>query len=81
MCRIVGNYMDFPPGGVPVRVAAAVYGKPAGFVVDGIRQGWLPVGHARPGGTDVYISPRKLWEDTGFLYQGQTPEEITGETE
>lgn len=69
---------DFLPGGVPVRVAAAVYGKAPCFVQEGIRAGWLPIGHIKPGDQrdNFYISPLKLWEDTGFVYTGQTVEEI-----
>lgn len=69
---------EFFPGGVPVRIAAAVYGKHSCFVQEGIRAGWLPIGHMKPGNQrdSFYISPRKLWEDTGFIYTGQTVEEI-----
>lgn len=68
----------FLPGGVPVRVAAAVYGKAPYFVHEGIRAGWLPIGHCKPGEQkdNFYISPKKLWEDTGFIYTGQSVEEI-----
>ena len=69
---------EFPPGGVPVAVAAEVYGKAATYVQEGIRAGWLPIGHMKPGEQrdNFYISPLKLWEDTGFLYTGQTVAEI-----
>lgn len=69
---------EFIPGGVPVKVAAAVYGKAPYFVHEGIRAGWLPIGHCKPGEQkdNFYISPKKLWEDTGFLYTGQSVEEI-----
>lgn len=68
----------FMPGGVPVRVAAAVYGKAPYFIHEGIRAGWLPIGHCKPGEQkdSFYISPKKLWEDTGFIYTGQTVEEV-----
>lgn len=69
---------EFPPGGVPVKVAAAVYGKAPCFIHEGIRAGWLPIGHMKPGEQkdNFYISPLKLWEDTGFAYTGQSVEEI-----
>lgn len=69
---------EFPPGGVPVKVAAAVYGKAPYFVQEGIRAGWLPIGHMKPGEQkdNFYISPLKLWQDTGFEYKGQSVEEI-----
>lgn len=69
---------EFKPGGVPVKVAAAVYGKADCFVHEGIRAGWLPIGHCKPGDSrdNFYISPYKLWQDTGFVYTGQTKEEV-----
>lgn len=69
---------EFLPGGVPVKVAAAVYGKAPYFIHEGIRAGWLPIGHCKPGEQkdNFYISPKKLWEDTGFIYTGQSVEEI-----
>lgn len=69
---------DFMPGGVPVKVAAAVYGKAPCFIHEGIRAGWLPIGHVKPGEQkdNFYISPLKLWKDTGFIYMGQSVEEI-----
>ena len=69
---------QFLPGGVPLAVAAAVYGKDPCFIREGIRVGWLPIGHCKPGEQrdSFYISPYKLWQDTGFAYTGQKPEEI-----
>lgn len=69
---------EFKPGGVPVKVAAAVYGKAPCYIHEGIRAGWLPIGHVKPGDQrdNFYISPLKLWEDTGFAYTGQTVKEI-----
>lgn len=69
---------QFLPGGVPLSVAAAVYGKDHCFIREGIRAGWLPIGHCKPGEQrdNFYISPYKLWQDTGFVYTGQKPEEI-----
>lgn len=69
---------EFAPGGVPVKVAAAVYGKAPYFIHEGIRAGWLPIGHVKPGDQkdNFYISPLKLWQDTGFIYKGQSVEEI-----
>ena len=68
----------FLPGGVPVKVAAAVYGKAPYFIHEGIRAGWLPIGHCKPGEQkdNFYISPKKLWEDTGFIYTGQSVKEV-----
>ena len=76
----------FSPGSVPVAVAASVYGKDANWVRIGIVAGWLPIGYATRNGeriTDVeemdvkygrinyYISPKKLYEDTGYVWKGE----------
>lgn len=69
-----GVYPTFDvQGGVPVNVAAKVFGKAPVWVIEGIRNGLLPIGNVT--GTDkranVYISPKLLWEYTGFLYKGE----------
>lgn len=71
---------------VPVGIAAKVYGKDPCWVRSGIIVGWLPIGYATRNGkliTDIgemnskkgrinyYISPKKLYEDTGFLWKGE----------
>lgn len=71
--------------GVPVSVAAKVYGKDPCWVRAGIIAGWLPIGRAtrhgklvtnvsemnsRLGRIDYYISPKLLYEDTGFEWNG-----------
>lgn len=73
-------------GSVPVLVAAKVYGKDPSWVRAGIISGWLPIGHATRNGkliTNVndinssygrinyYISPKKLYEETGYLWKGE----------
>ena len=70
-------------GSVPVAVAAKVYGKDACWVRAGIIEGWLPIGTAtrrgkqvksikemdsRLGRINYYISPAKLFENTGYLH-------------
>lgn len=77
---------EFITGSVPVSVAARVYGKDASWVRAGIIAGWLPIGKAtrngqlitkveeidsRYGRINFYISPKKLWEDTGYLWRGE----------
>lgn len=72
-------------GSVPVRVAAMVYGRDASWVRAGIIAGWLPIGEATRNGikiTDIkqmdskygrinyYISPKLLYEQTGFVWEG-----------
>ena len=77
----------FGAGSVPVVVAAKVYGKDASWVRTGIIAGWLPIGRAtrngklvndleemnsKQGRINFYISPRKLWEDTGYVWKGES---------
>lgn len=80
------NNIIFGEGSVPVAVAARVYGKDASWVRAGIISGWLPIGRATRNGkliTDLaemnskfgrinfYISPKRLWEDTGYVWKGE----------
>lgn len=73
-------------GSVPVSVAATVYGKDATWVRAGIIAGWLPIGEATRNGvkiTDIkqmdsrygrinyYISPKLLYEQTGYVWEGK----------
>lgn len=76
----------FITGSVPVAVAARVYGKDASWVRAGIISGWLPIGTAtrkgklitnvneidsRYGRINFYISPKLLWEQTGYEWKGE----------
>ena len=76
----------FLTGSVPVSVAARVYGKDASWVRAGIISGWLPIGNATRKGKQItnieemnskygrinfYISPKKLFEETGYLWGGE----------
>lgn len=78
--------MEFAAGSVPVSVAAKVYGKDSSWVRAGIIAGWLPIGKATRNGklvTDVneidsrkgrinfYISPKLLYEETGYVWKGE----------
>ncbi len=78
--------LEFIPGSVPVAVVARIYGKDASWVRAGIVSGWLPIGKATRNGklvTDVneinikqgrinfYISPKLLYEETGYLWKGE----------
>lgn len=73
-------------GSVPVAVAARVYHKDACWVRAGIIEGWLPIGIAtrngkvvkavadissRKGRINYYISPKRLYEDTGYEWKGE----------
>lgn len=76
----------FSSGSVPVSIAAKVYGKDPSWVRAGIIKGWLPIGYAtrngervsdiseidsRKGRINYYISPKALYEDTGYVYKGE----------
>ena len=77
--------IKFATGSVPVAVAAKVYGKDASWIRAGIIAGWLPIGKATRNGKlitsieemnskygriNFYISPKKLWEETGYVWKG-----------
>ncbi len=77
---------EFASGSVPVSVVAKVYGKDASWVRADIISGWLPIGKATRNGkliTDIeemnskygrinfYISPKLLFEETGYVWKGE----------
>lgn len=77
---------EYHQGSVPVAVVARVYGKEASWVRAGIISGWLPIGYAtrkgilitdlgdidcRKGRTNFYISPKRLFEETGYVWKGE----------
>lgn len=76
----------FAKGSVPIKVAARIYGKDPCYIRAGIIAGWLPIGRATRNGKEVtdisqmdsrlgrityYISPKKLYEDTGYIWKGE----------
>ena len=78
--------MIFEDGSVPVAVVARIYKKDRAWVREGIIAGLLPIGFATRKGkkiTDVseinqdygrinfYISPKKLYEETGYIWRGE----------
>ena len=65
-------YPEFGTGGVPMEVAAKVYGKDVTYVREGIDAGWFPIGRCtkRNKNRSFYVSPKKLWEDTGYVWRG-----------
>lgn len=78
--------MEYLNGSVPVLVAARVYGKDALWIRAGIISGWLPIGYATRKGEQItsidqmnsklgrinfYISPKRLYEETGYLWKGE----------
>jgi len=77
---------EFANGNVPVSIAAKVYGKDPCWVRAGIINGWLPIGYAtrngklvtsieamdsRYGRINYYISPKLLFEQTGYVWNGE----------
>lgn len=77
----------FPEGSVPIAVVARVYGKDPYWVRAGIIAGWLPIGvatrkgeritdpaqsNSRLGRINFYISPKRLYEETGYLWAGKS---------
>lgn len=76
----------FQQGSVPIKVVAKIYGKDATWVRAGIIAGWLPIGKAtrdgklitdvhgidsRKGRIDYYVSPKLLYEQTGYEWKGE----------
>jgi len=76
----------FSTGSVPISVVAKVYGKDSCWVRAGIIAGWLPIGVAtrngqritevsdissKKGRINFYVSPKKLYEETGYIYNGE----------
>ncbi len=77
---------ELASGSVPVAVAARVYGKEAAWVRAGIISGWLPIGiatrhgeiitdlnkmNSRYGRINFYISPKRLYDETGYIWRGE----------
>lgn len=72
---------------VPVKVAAKVFKKDPTWVRAGLISGWLPIGyatrngeritdvnqmHSRYGRINYYISPKLLFNLTGFVWEEDT---------
>ena len=73
-------------GSVPIRVVAKAVGKDASWVRAGIITGYLPIGTATRKGKQItsldemnskygrinyYVSPEKLYKETGYLWKGE----------
>jgi hypothetical protein len=71
---------------VPIKVVAKIFGKDPAWVRVGIISGWLPIGIATRKGKliadiseidshlgriNYYVSPQKLYELTGYLWEGE----------
>ena len=78
---------QFKSGSVPIAVVAKVYGKDPAWVRAGIVSGWLRIGKAtrkgrlvtsidqidsRLGRIRYYVSPKLLYEETGFIWGDST---------
>lgn len=78
--------MEFKSGSVPVAVAARVYKKDPAWVRAGIITGYLPIGvavrkgkritsmeevNSKYGRINFYISPKRLFEQTGYIWKGE----------
>ncbi len=76
--------MDYVNGSVPIAIAAKVYGKDPQWIRAGLITGYLPIGKATRNGKQItdldqqghggrinyYISPKLLYEATGYLWDG-----------
>lgn len=77
--------MKFQSGSVPVRLAAKIFKRDPAWVRAGIIAGWLPIGTATRNGKQItnieevnckkgrisyYISPKLLYDITGYVYGG-----------
>lgn len=73
-------------GSVPVAIAAQIYGKDPCWIRAGLISGWLDIGFAtrngkkvteiaqmdsRKGRINYYISPKRLFEETGYEWKGE----------
>lgn len=70
------NNVLFTGGNVPIAVAARVMKKDPMYIRIGLQKGLLPFGIAfkkSPNSKhyDYYISPRKFYEYTGYLWIGE----------
>ena len=78
--------IELAHGSVPISLVAKICGKDASWVRAGIISGWLPIGKAtrngklitnirdmnsKNGRINYYISPKLLWEETGYIWKGK----------
>lgn len=60
-------------GNVPISVVARVMGKSTLWVREALSQGKLDIGCCtvgKNGRRSFYVSPKKLYELTGYIYEG-----------
>ena len=69
---------EFTGEHIPVKEAARIMGKDSEYIRLGLIEGFLPIGSAyKRKGSSVYtyyISPKKFWEYTGYVYKGTNKE-------
>lgn len=85
----------FGHGSVPITVVAKLYGKNPCWVRAGIIEGWLPIGVATRDGKEItslseqngehrinyYVSPKLLYEQTGYIWRNEQNEQAESRTE
>ena len=66
------NILVFSGENVPISEVARIMKKDKQFIRIGIQEKWLPIGVAykRDGSNEYsyYVSPKKLYEYTGYIY-------------
>lgn len=64
----------FPAENIPVIIAASIMGKDQMFIREAMKRGIIDIGvcyqKENSNQYDFYISPFKLWQLTGYVYQG-----------
>ena len=72
--KVVYSVPEFPAENVPVVIAASIMGKDQMFIREAMKRGIIDLGvcYQKEGSNqyDVYISPFKLWQLTGYVYKG-----------
>lgn len=65
--------LEFSGANIPISVVAKIMKKDKQFIRIGIQEKWLPIGVAykKEGSSEYsyYISPKKLYEYTGYVYK------------
>jgi len=73
------NILEFPPGGVPTKVAARVFGVHQTKLMNQMEMGLIDIGFIEPAQKkrgkrqyrNAYISPLKLYQQTGYIWRGE----------
>ena len=70
------SLLSFSGANVPIDEVAKIMKKDQQFIKIGLQEKWLPIGIAYQMNDtqefSYYISPKKLYEYTGYIYQGQS---------